>query len=123
MGRRYDFQFDHQSGIRNPRPPDPLAFWRRYSAHVASARFSSETDFCSFAILMALPNEASMRVSSAPIAARNAREACAGQHSKPVAQIFQPVLPLRSLTQELQTYDPLDIRLQPYLPDLVWRGT
>src|SRR5215470_18450626 len=37
----------HQRGSRNPRPSDPLAFWRRYSAYVASARFSSETAFCS----------------------------------------------------------------------------
>src|SRR5262249_34270908 len=36
-------------------------------AEVPSARFSSETDFCSFAILMAAQNEASIRFSSAPI--------------------------------------------------------
>jgi hypothetical protein len=46
-------------------------FWRRYSAYVASARFSSETDFCSLAVSMAAQNEASILVSSAPIAARN----------------------------------------------------
>src|SRR5580692_4232148 len=51
---------NHQSGIRNPDSPDPLAFWRRYSAWVTSARFSSETDFCSFAILIASQNEASI---------------------------------------------------------------
>jgi hypothetical protein len=43
----------HQRGSRNPRSPDPLAFWRPYSAQVSSARFSSETDLYSFAILMA----------------------------------------------------------------------
>src|SRR6266404_3758706 len=61
----------HQRGSRNPRPPAALAFWRRYSAYVASARFSSETDFCACAILTASRNEASIWVSSAPIAARN----------------------------------------------------
>jgi hypothetical protein len=34
----------YQRGSRNPRPPDPLAFWRQYSAQVASARFPSDTD-------------------------------------------------------------------------------
>jgi hypothetical protein len=48
-----------------------LAFCLRYSSWVASARFCSETDFCSFAILMASQNEASILVSSALIAARN----------------------------------------------------
>src|SRR5215470_7207358 len=61
----------YQRDSRNPRPPDPLAFWRRYSAYVASARFSNETDFCYFAVLMAAQNEASIWVSSPPIAARN----------------------------------------------------
>ena len=61
---------NHQIGSRNPRPPDPLALWRRYSAYVASARFSSETDFYSFAVLMTSQNEASIWVSSPPIAAR-----------------------------------------------------
>jgi hypothetical protein len=54
VARRY------QRGSRNPRPPDPLAFWRRYSASVASARFSCEIDFCSLAILMAAWNETSI---------------------------------------------------------------
>src|SRR5271166_1923713 len=71
----------HQRGSRNPRPPDPLAFWRRYSAEVASARFASETDFCSFAVLIAAPNEASIWFSSAPRAARNTpRSRCSSAH-------------------------------------------
>jgi hypothetical protein len=44
-------------GIRSPCPPNAPAFCLRYSAQVCSARFSSEIDFCSFAILTALrPN-------------------------------------------------------------------
>ena len=43
---------------RIPRPPDVVAFWRRYSAQVASARFSRETDLCSVAVLMAAQNKA-----------------------------------------------------------------
>src|SRR5262249_44973872 len=58
-------------GSGNLRPADALAFWRWYSAWVASARFSSETDFCSFAILMAAQNEASIWASSAPRTARS----------------------------------------------------
>ncbi len=61
----------YQRGSRNPRPPNPLAFWRRYSAKVASACFSSETDFCSRAVLMAAQNEASIWVSSSRKVARN----------------------------------------------------
>jgi hypothetical protein len=61
----------YQRGSRNPRPSDAPAFWRRYSAKVASARVTSEIDFCSFAVLIAAQNEASICVSSAPIAARN----------------------------------------------------
>src|SRR5215469_2612115 len=57
---RYDAVRSYQRDSRNPRPPDPLAFWRRYSAYVTSVRFSSETDFCSFAILKASANEASI---------------------------------------------------------------
>src|SRR6266436_602311 len=37
----------------------------------ASARFASETDFCSLAVLMASQNEASICISSAPVAVRN----------------------------------------------------
>jgi hypothetical protein len=73
----------HQRGSRNPRPPNPLAFWRRYSVQVASARFSSETDFCSRAILMASQNEASIWGSSAPIAVRNTpRSRCSSTHHR-----------------------------------------
>ena len=38
---------------------------------VASARFAREIDFCCFAVLMAAENEASIWVSSAPIAVKN----------------------------------------------------
>src|ERR1700740_2913232 len=55
-----------ESRIR--RAPHPLAFCLRYSAYIASARFASKTDFCSFATLMASRNEDSISVSSAPIA-------------------------------------------------------
>jgi hypothetical protein len=72
----------YQRGSRNPRPPGPPAFWRRYSAYVASARFSSKTDFCCFAILMASQNEASVKVSSAPMAARNTpRSRCSSENA------------------------------------------
>jgi hypothetical protein len=50
----------YQRGNRNLCAPDALTFCLRYSAKVASARFSSETDFCSFAILMASQNETSI---------------------------------------------------------------
>ena len=53
----------YQRGSRNSRPPDAFAFCLRYSAKVASARFSSETDFCSRAVLMASQNEVSICVS------------------------------------------------------------
>jgi hypothetical protein len=61
----------YQRGSRTPRPPDALAFCLRYSALVASARFSREIDFCCRAILMAAQKEASNWVSSAPKVARN----------------------------------------------------
>jgi hypothetical protein len=71
----------YQRDSRKPRSPDARAFCLRYSAQVASARFSSETDFCSFAILMALWNESSIWVSSAPKAARNTpRSRCSSAH-------------------------------------------
>src|SRR5580704_8289961 len=72
-----------QRGSRNPRPPDALAFCLQYSAKVSSARFVSETDFCSFAILMAAQNEASIWVSSAPTVARKTpRSRCSSAHQK-----------------------------------------
>src|SRR5260370_3127050 len=55
----------YQRGSRIPRPPNVFVFWRRYAALVASARFASKTDFCSFAVLMAAQNEASILASSA----------------------------------------------------------
>jgi|SRR5271157_5552411 len=45
---------------RNPCPLTLSTFWLRYFASVASARFASEIDFCSFAILMASQNESSI---------------------------------------------------------------
>jgi len=50
----------NQRGSRNPSPPDALAFCLRYSAKVPSARFSSETDLYSRAILIDSQNEASI---------------------------------------------------------------
>ena len=58
-----DFSMDERSGVGRGR------------------RSASETDFCSFAILMASQNEASIWVSSAPIAARNTpRSRCSSAH-------------------------------------------
>src|SRR5260370_1078737 len=45
------------------------------------------------------------------------RGAGAVWHSNNAAQIFQPVLPPRLLPQELQRCDPLDVMLQPFVPD------
>jgi hypothetical protein len=42
---------NYQTGSRNPRPSNPLAVQRRYSAYAASARFPREIDFCSLAVL------------------------------------------------------------------------
>ena len=38
-------------------------------------------------------------------------------------QIFQPVLPPRLLPQELQRYDPLDVKLQPLARDNLARSS
>ena len=46
---------------------------------------------------------------------REARTGLSG--SEPVAQIFQPLVPRLLLPQELQRYDPLGIKLQPFVPD------
>ena len=62
---------------------------------------------------MASQNEASIWVSSAPIAARNTPRSRCSSAQQERAQIFQPLLPPRLLPQELQRYDPLDVKLQP----------
>src|SRR5260221_13157267 len=76
---------NHQRGSRNLYSLDEFAFRLRYSARLASARFSSEIDFCSFAVLIASQNEPSIWVSSAPIAARNTpRSRCSSAlHQRP----------------------------------------
>jgi Domain of unknown function (DUF4158) len=71
----------YQKSIRNHVLLTRSLFWRRYSAQVAWARLCSNTDFCSFAILTASQNEASIWASSAPIAARNTpRSRCSSAH-------------------------------------------
>jgi hypothetical protein len=67
--RSYERRF-YQRDSRTLRSVDALAFCLPYSAKVVSARFSSETDFCFLAILMASENAASIWTSSAPIVAR-----------------------------------------------------
>jgi hypothetical protein len=64
----------YQRGSRNPGPPDPLAFWRRYSAYVPSARFSSETDFCSRAVVCGLQTR--RRHSNSQINQRDGSSTC-----------------------------------------------
>ena len=81
--RRESAARNFQSGSRIPRPPAPLVFFWRYSAQVASARFVSETDFCSLAILIASPNEASIWASSAPKAARNTARVARSEGLRP----------------------------------------
>src|ERR1700757_2030526 len=105
-----------ERGSRNPRPPDTLAFCLRYSAQVASARFSSETDFCSFAILMAAQNEASIGSPQHPWPRETHHGASAIRTTRGDAQIFQSVLPPRLFPEELQRYDLLDIMPQPFVP-------
>src|SRR5215831_1179267 len=83
---------------------DPLAFWRRYSARVAFARFASETDFCSFTILVASLNDASIesRPYQGPRETRHGAGAVRRTNSG--FQIFQRALPPRLLPQEPRRY-------------------
>src|SRR5262249_13959308 len=70
-----------------------------------------------FAVLMAAQNEASILVSSAPTAARNApRSLCSSAHHQRSLKSFPPLLLPPLPPQELRRYDPRDAKLQPLLP-------
>src|SRR5258707_3170483 len=105
---------NHQRGSRNLYSLDEFAFRLRYSARLASARFSSEIDFCSFAVLIASQNEPSIWVSSRHRSPREThRGAVAVRHSTSALQIFRPLLLPRVSLQELRRYDPHGVKLRP----------
>ena len=75
---------------------------------------ASETDFCSFAILMASLKR-SLNLGLVSTHSREKHTAEPVQFGTPIALLrsFEPVLPPRLLPQELRRYDPQGAKLQP----------
>src|SRR6202022_796697 len=82
-----------------------------------SMLFSNERDFCSFAVLMAAQNEASIWVSSASRAARNTpRSRYSSAHHQRSSDLSASAS-ASLIASKLRRYDPRGAKLQPLVLD------